>query len=97
MKKLNPEYLIGIGLIVACIGGIFFDASSDIGLGITLLGSSTAILGCVIGLIQRNKSQIMKKHKFGQGFEKLSKNQTFLFGMSIGFMLGGVFMMVVIG
>ena len=56
MKKLNPEYLIGIGLIVACIGGIFFDASSDIGLGITLLGSSTAILGAVLGLIQRSKS-----------------------------------------
>ena len=55
MKKLNPEYLIGIGLIVACIGGIFFDASSDIGLGITLLGSSTAILGCVIGWINSKK------------------------------------------
>ena len=30
-------------------------------------------------------------------FEKLSKTQTFLFGMSMGFMLGTVFMMVVIG
>jgi hypothetical protein len=57
MKKLNPEYLIGIGLIVACIGGIFFDASSDIGLGITLLGCSSLILGSIIGWInQRNKS-----------------------------------------
>ena len=30
-------------------------------------------------------------------FKKLSKTQTFLFGMAMGFMLGGVFMMVVIG
>jgi hypothetical protein len=30
-------------------------------------------------------------------FEKLSKTQTFLFGMYVGFMLGAVFMMVVIG
>ena len=56
MKKLNPEYLIGIGIIISSIGGIFFDASSDIGLGIIILGSSTAILGAVLGLIQRNKS-----------------------------------------
>ena len=56
LLKLNPDYLIGPGLMVTLIGGIFFDASSDIGLGITLLGSSTAILGCVIGFIQRNKS-----------------------------------------
>jgi hypothetical protein len=49
MKKLNPEYLIGIGLIVACIGGIFFDTSSDIGLGITFLGCTSVILGCIIG------------------------------------------------
>ena len=55
MKKLNPEYLIGIGLIVACIGGIFFDASSDIGLGITLLGCSSLILGSIIGFIVKQK------------------------------------------
>ena len=30
-------------------------------------------------------------------FQKLSKTQTFLFGMAMGFMLGGVFMIVVIG
>ena len=30
-------------------------------------------------------------------FENLSKTQTFLFGMTIGFMTGGIFMMVVIG
>ena len=30
-------------------------------------------------------------------FENLSKTQTFLFGMVMGFMLGGIFMMVVIG
>ena len=48
LLKLNPDYLIGTGLMVTFIGGIFFDASSDIGLGITLLGSSTTILGVVI-------------------------------------------------
>ena len=30
-------------------------------------------------------------------FENLSKTQTFPFRMTIGFMLGGIFMMVVIG
>ena len=55
MKKLNPEYLIGIGLIVACIGGIFFDTSSDIGLVITLLGCSSVILGSMIGWINSKK------------------------------------------
>jgi len=56
LLKLNPEYLIGTGLMATFIGGIFFDTSSDIGLGITLLGSSTAILGCVTGFIQRKKN-----------------------------------------
>jgi len=55
LLKLNPEYLIGPGFIVACIGGIFFDVSSDIGLGITFLGSSFSILGCVIGWINSKK------------------------------------------
>jgi ABC-type uncharacterized transport system permease subunit len=55
MKKLNPEYLIGIGLIVACTGGIFFDTSSDIGLGITFLGCTTVILGSIIGWINSKK------------------------------------------
>ena len=60
LLKLNPEYLIAPGFIVACIGGaILHYASSDIGLGITLLGSSFAILGCVIGFIQ-TKNQIQK-------------------------------------
>ena len=30
-------------------------------------------------------------------FENLSKTQTFIFGMAIGFMLSGIFMMVLIG
>ena len=55
LLKLNPEYLIGPGFIVACIGGIFFDASSDIGFGITSLGFLFAILGCVIGWINSKK------------------------------------------
>ena len=54
MKK-KVEYLIGIGLIVACIGGIFFAASSDIGLGINLLGCSSLILGSIIGWINSKK------------------------------------------
>ena len=55
LLKLNPDYLIGTGLMVTFIGGIFFDASSDIGLGITLLGSSTSILGVVILWINSKK------------------------------------------
>jgi len=53
MKKLNPEYLIGIGIIIISIGGIFFDTSSDIGFGIILLGLSSLLLGAVSGLIQK--------------------------------------------
>ena len=30
-------------------------------------------------------------------FENLSKTQTFLFGMAMGFMLGAIFMMIIIG
>ena len=56
LLKLNPEYLIGIGIIVMSIGGIFFDVTSDTGLGITLLGCTSVISGAIIGLIQRNKS-----------------------------------------
>ena len=55
LLKLNPDYLIGTGLMATFIGVIFFDISSDIRLGITLLGSSTAILGCVIGWINSKK------------------------------------------
>ena len=55
LLKLNPNYLIGNGIIVSCIGSYFFDASSDIGLGIKLLGFSVGILGCVIGWINRKK------------------------------------------
>ncbi len=38
------------------IGGVFFDVASDTGLGITVLGGSSTILGAIIGLIQRKKS-----------------------------------------
>ena len=30
-------------------------------------------------------------------FENLSKTLTFLFGMAMGFILGGIFMMIIIG
>ena len=33
----------------------------------------------------------------GKEFENLSKTQTFLFGVAMGFMLGGIFMMVALG
>jgi hypothetical protein len=56
LLKLNPEYLIGIGIILMSIGGIFFDVTSDTGLGIILLGGTSVISGAIIGLIQRNKS-----------------------------------------
>ena len=56
MKKLNPEYLIGMGIIISSIGGIFFDASSDIRLGLIFLWGSSVLLVCVLGFIKRNKS-----------------------------------------
>ena len=56
LLKLNPEYLIGIGIILMSIGGLFFDVTSDTGLGITVLGGSSTIFGAIIGLIQRKKS-----------------------------------------
>tara|TARA_B100000029_G_scaffold329508_1_gene321805 strand:+ start:1965 stop:2144 length:180 start_codon:yes stop_codon:yes gene_type:complete len=56
LLKLNPEYLIGIGIILMSIGGIFFDVTSNTGLGIILLGGTSVISGAIIGLIQRNKS-----------------------------------------
>ena len=58
MKKLlkfNPQYPISIGLIIMGVGGIFFDATSDVGLLITLLGGFIMLGGAIIGLIQRNK------------------------------------------
>ena len=55
LLKLNPDYLIGTGFLITSIKFIFFDTSSDIGFGIFLLGSSIAILGCVIGWINRKK------------------------------------------
>ena len=55
LLKLNPDFLIGTGMMVTSISFIFFDTSSDIGFGIFLLGSSTAILGCVILWINSKK------------------------------------------
>jgi len=34
LLKLNPEHLIGIWIIISIIGGVFFDTSSDIRLGL---------------------------------------------------------------
>ena len=36
----------------------------------------------------KKKSQFMKKHKFGQGFDKFSRKQLSLFWLLIGFSLG---------
>ena len=55
LLKLNPQYPISIGLILMGVGGIFFDISSDIGLGITLLGGVIMGGGAIIGLIQTKK------------------------------------------
>ena len=55
LLKLNPQYPISIGLILMGIGGVFFDVSSDIGLGITLLGGVIMGGGAIIGLIQTKK------------------------------------------
>ena len=55
LLKLNPQYPIGIGLILMSVGGIFFDVTSDIGLGITLLGGVIMVGGGIIGFIQTKK------------------------------------------
>ena len=38
LLKLNPEYLIGIGISISSIKGVCVYVSSDIGFGIILLG-----------------------------------------------------------
>jgi amino acid transporter len=55
LLKLNPQYPISIGLIIMGVGGIFFDATSDVGLLITLLGGFIMLGGAIIGLIQIKK------------------------------------------
>ena len=55
LLKLNPQYPISIGLILMGVGGIFFDVTSDIGLGITLLGGFIMGGGAIIGFIQTKK------------------------------------------
>ena len=55
LLKLNPQYPISIGLIIMGVGGIFFDVTSDISLGITLLGFFIMGAGAIIVLIQTKK------------------------------------------
>ena len=55
LLKLNPQYPISIGLILMSVGGIFFDVTSDIGLGISLLGGVIMVGGAIIGFIQTKK------------------------------------------
>ena len=55
LLKLNPQYPISIGLVLMGVGGIFFDVTSDIGLGITLLGGVIMVGGAIIGFIQTKK------------------------------------------
>ena len=55
LLKLNPQYPISIGLILMGVGGIFFDVTSDIGLGITLLGGVIMVGGAIIGFVQTKK------------------------------------------
>ena len=51
LLKINPQYPISVGLILMGIGGIFFEITSDIVLGITFIGSFTVISGSIIGFI----------------------------------------------
>tara|TARA_B110000003_G_scaffold12652_1_gene12711 strand:- start:233 stop:418 length:186 start_codon:yes stop_codon:yes gene_type:complete len=53
LLKLNPEYLIGIGIIISSINVLFFYVSSDIGFGIILLGILSLLLVVVLSLNQR--------------------------------------------
>ena len=55
LLKLNPQYPISIGLVLMGVGGIFFDVTSDIGLGITLLGGVIMVGGAIIGFVQTKK------------------------------------------
>ena len=55
LLKLNPQYPTSIGLVLMGVGGIFFDVTSDIGLGITLLGGVIMVGGGIIGFIQTKK------------------------------------------
>ena len=53
LLKLNPEYLIGIGISISSIKGVCVYVSSDIGFGIILLGISSLLLVVVLSLNQR--------------------------------------------
>ena len=57
LLKLNPQYPISIGLLIMAVGGVFFDVTSDIGLGIMFLGSFILMSGCIIGFIQIKKNK----------------------------------------
>ena len=57
LLKLNPQYPISIGLILMGVGGIFFDVTSDIGLGISLLGGFIMGGGAIIGFIQTKQKK----------------------------------------
>ena len=57
LLKLNPQYPISIGLVLMGVGGIFFDVTSDIGLGITLLGGFIMGGGAIIGFIQTKQKK----------------------------------------
>tara|TARA_B100000780_G_C20859965_1_gene341865 strand:- start:438 stop:611 length:174 start_codon:yes stop_codon:yes gene_type:complete len=53
LLKIDPQYPIGIGILILSIGGIFFDTTSDTGFGIILLGSLTSLSGVIIGFLNR--------------------------------------------
>ena len=53
LLKIDPQYPIGIGILISSIGGIFLDITSDTGFAITLLGSLTSILGVIIAFLNR--------------------------------------------
>ena len=47
-------------------------------------------------IIYLDKSQFMKKHKFGQGFDKFSRKQLGIYWFFIGFSLGVSFVFALI-
>ena len=57
LLKLNPQYLISIGFILMGVGGVFFDVTSDIGLGIILFGFLITMSGVIIAFIQIKKNK----------------------------------------
>ena len=71
LLKLNPQYPISIGLILMGVGGVFFDVTSDIGLGITLFSSNYNGRRSY-NRFHSNKEKIKKPLKLTESFFNIS-------------------------